>query len=263
MTSETPSPAFDAFVSAARALPPAAAIVLGSGLASVAKRLTSTCTIPFIEVPGLPAASACGHQGQLTLGDWAGRRVLVFEGRVHQYEGHAWRSVTLPVTTAARLQARCLILTNAAGGIRDDLQPGCLMAVRAQGDWTRPLGSTRTELSSPYGPRLLRLLHQAAADGGIALHEGVYAATTGPSYETPAEIRALRECGVDAVGMSTVREAEAAREHGLECAAISCITNRAAGLCDGMIQHGDVLATAASASDRLGRLLEGLLGRLE
>ncbi|HZU34606.1 MAG TPA: purine-nucleoside phosphorylase, partial [Gemmataceae bacterium] len=173
------------------------------------------------------------------------------------------------VHTAAHLGARHLILTNAAGGIHSNLRPGSLMAVRAHLDWTRsdilrqPAASSADgEPGGLYSPRLLGLLHETAQKRGIQLHQGTYAAMTGPNYETPAEIRALRSCGADAVGMSTTREAEAAMECGLECVAVSCITNRAAGLCEASIHHGEVLTTAAAVGGRLADLLEGLLERL-
>jgi purine-nucleoside phosphorylase len=251
---------FAAFAEAARAVRPDVALVLGSGLGSAA-RLCGACAVPFAEVPGLPAAAVAGHRGRLALGEWAGRRVLVFEGRVHFYEGHSWRDVTAPVRTAALLGARVLLLTNAAGGIRDDLGPGSLMAVRDHIDLTRPYCWRQSE-SSLYSPRLLDLLDEAAGAAGVVLGRGVYAMVTGPCYETPAEVRALRACGADAVGMSTAREARAACDAGLECAAVSCITNRAAGLGAGPLSHEDVLTTAAAQNERLADLLEEFLRRV-
>ncbi len=260
---------FAAFAEAARAARPEAALVLGSGLGPVARRLRTRCAVPFAEVPGLPAAGVAGHQGRLTLGDWAGRRVLVFEGRVHFYEGHPWQAVTAPVRAAALLGAGALLLTNAAGGIRDDLAPGSLLAIRDHVEWTEPYcwrrpgpGALGPPRPSPYSPRLLGLLEEAGAATGTALPHGVYAMVTAPCYETPAEIRALRAWGADAVGMSTAREAQAAYEAGLECAAVSCITNRAAGLSAGPLNHEEVLATTAAQSERLADLLEEFLRRL-
>ncbi len=255
---------FASFAAAARATPPAAAFVLGSGMGTAAARLTGARSVPFADVPGLPPAAVAGHKGCLTLGDWAGRRVLVFEGRVHYYEGHSWEEVVVPARTAHALGARVLLLTNAAGGIRADLGPGGLMVIRDHVEWTRPhcwraAGPPRP---SPYAPRLRGLLLGAADKLGIALAEGVYAALTGPCYETPAEIRALRAWGADAVGMSTAREAQAACDLGMECAAVSCVTNKAAGLSDGPLNHQDVLLAARAQSDRLADLLEGFLAGL-
>jgi purine-nucleoside phosphorylase len=262
--------AFSELLTAARDLHPQVAVVLGSGMGPVAQRLESTCSVPYLEVPGLAAPSIAGHTGCITLGTWAERHVLVFSGRLHYYEGHPWRRVVLPVQTAQFLGARVLLLTNAAGGIHEQLQPGSLMAIRDHIDWTRPswwrypgpggLGPARP---SPYTPRLLDLLGQAAERLGMELSQGTYGAMTGPSYETPAEIRALKICGADAVGMSTAREAQAAADKGMRCAAISCITNRAAGLSTGPIHHGEVLATAATQKERLADLIAEFLRGLD
>jgi purine-nucleoside phosphorylase len=255
------SRAFSAFLAAVREAPPEVALVLGSGLVSGARRVRRLATVPFAEVPGMPAPTVRGHAGSITLGEWAGRRVLVFEGRVHYYEGHPWRIVTLPVHVAANLGARLLLLTNAAGGIHDALGAGSFMVLRDHIDWTRSC-SWRSPPSAPYSLRLTAALVGAAGSPGGTVHEGRYAAVTGPSYETPAEIRALSSCGADAVGMSTAREAEAACELGLEVAAVSCITNRAAGLGAGLLSHEEVLAGAATQADRLADLLERFLQTL-
>jgi purine-nucleoside phosphorylase len=227
------------------------------------KQLHPIQSIPFLEVAGLGAPSVAGHRGWLTLGRWAGKHVLVCEGRLHYYEGHPWRDVVLPVRTACFLGARVLVLTNAAGGIHEALEPGSLMTLRDHIEWTTPqcwrhpgpggLGPARP---SPYSPQLNELLRQAAHDVDLRLHQGIYAAVTGPCYETPAEIRALKAWGADAVGMSTAREVQVGFEQGLECAGLSCITNRAAGLSAGPIHHGEVLTTAAAQSGRLADLLE-------
>jgi purine-nucleoside phosphorylase len=163
------------------------------------------------------------------------------------------------VRVAADLGARALLLTNAAGGIRDDLVPGSLMAIRDHVEWTQPYCWRLPTRPSPYAVRLLGLLERASAAAGVRLHQGVYAALTGPCYETPAEIRALRTWGADAVGMSTAREAQAACDLGMEVAAVSCVTNRAAGLSAAALDHHEVLATAAAQADRLAALLEALL----
>jgi purine-nucleoside phosphorylase len=266
----TADPAFFAALeAAARAAPPVAALVLGSGMGPVIQRVAVQHRLPFAEIPGLAATGVAGHRGCLTLGDWAGRRVLVFEGRLHFYEGHAWEQVVEPVRVARRLGARVLLLTNAAGGIRDDLGPGSLLAVRDHLEWTRPycwrhpgpggLGGTRP---SPYSPELIGRLTEAARALGFDLPGGVYAALTGPCYETPAEIRALRTWGADAVGMSTAREVQQGCDLGLKCAAVSCITNRAAGLSGGPLNHQEVLATAAAQSQRLADLFERVLRSL-
>jgi purine-nucleoside phosphorylase len=253
---------FASFVDHAQTLPPQAAIILGSGMNGLAKRCRVTLRLPFAEVPGLSGTSVAGHAGCLTLGEWGGKRVLLFEGRLHYYEGHPWRNVTQPIQIAHFLGARILLLTNAAGGIHEALAPGSLMAIRDHLQWTRRHCWRQNHPSSPYSPRLLELLIETARGLGFDLPSGIYAAVTGPCYETPAEIRALRMCGADAVGMSTAREIEAGHELGMECAALSCITNRAAGLCTGPINHEEVLVTAAAQAERLSELLEGWLRRL-
>jgi purine-nucleoside phosphorylase len=245
---------------------PRVAIVLGSGLGPAAQRLADPHTLPFVSLPGLAAPSIPGHAGALTLGQWAGQRVLVFQGRLHYYEGHAWRQVVAPVHLAAALGVRILLLTNAAGGIHDALIPGSFMAVHDHIEWTRPYcwrepgpGGLGPPRGSPYSVRLIGLLQDAARAAGVPLHQGNYAAVTGPTYETPAEVRALRLWGADAVGMSTTREAQAGRGRGLECAAISCITNRAAGLGDGRIDAAEVVTTAAQRCEALADLMEAFL----
>jgi purine-nucleoside phosphorylase len=254
------------FVDACRASPPALVVILGSGMGGVAARVRPIASIPFAQVPGLPTASVPGHKGWVTLGEWAGLSVLLFEGRLHRYEGHSWDVVVRPIRWAAEVGVRHALLTNAAGGIRADLQPGNLMAIADHIDSTRPCWWRHRVPGpgqpSPYSAALLALLMQAAASAGVVLARGTYGAVTGPCYETPAEIRALRTFGADAVGMSTAREVQAGAEAGLLCAAVSCITNRAAGLSGTALNHGEVLANAAAQSERLGDLLEAAVREL-
>ncbi len=255
-------PRFAALADSCRQAPPRVALVLGSGMGHVANRLQNTQSVPFADIPGLPAASVHGHKGCLTLGDWAGKRVLLFEGRLHHYEGHPWEVVVRPIQTAAALGVRIAVLTNAAGGIADPLGPGSLMAIRDHVEWTRPFFLRHPgpgARPSPYSPRLLQILADTAKALNCELHEGIYTAVTGPSYETPAEIRAMKAWGGDAVGMSTAREIQAGHDAGLECAAVSLITNRAAGLSGAALNHEEVLAMAAAQSMRLADLLEGFL----
>jgi purine-nucleoside phosphorylase len=260
--------AFDRFSNAVRSAAPAVAIVLGSGTSVVADRVHALQSLPFADVPTLSAASVAGHRGRLTLGEWAGQYVLLFEGRLHYYEGHSWEAVLKPIQIAHDLGARVLLATNAAGGIHPALGPGSLMAIRDHILWNLPrpwllpgpgaLGSSRP---SPYSPRLLDVLAQAGKACGIDLFRGIYASLTGPCYETPAEIRALRAWGADAVGMSTAREVEAAMQVGMECAAFSCITNKAAGLSDGPLDHKEVLVNAALQTETVAAVIEGFLRR--
>jgi purine-nucleoside phosphorylase len=257
---------FTDFLSAARERPPEVALVLGSGLGDLAERVHDALAVPFHEVPELPAPSVHGHRGQLLLGRWANRRVLLFAGRVHFYEGHPWRSVLQPVRIAHQLGVKTLILTNAVGGIRADLGPGSLVAVTDHIECTRPHwhrsagpGDIGAPRPSPYSPLLIERLQAAAMERGENLSTGVYAQVTGPSYETPAEVRALRSCGADVVGMSTAREIQTGHDLGMECAAISCVCNKASGLSDGPIHHGEVLEIAARMRSRLTAILDGFL----
>lgn len=257
----------DEFRETVLAEPAKIALVLGSGLSSVADHVRPLRSIPFTEIPTLAKTSVAGHKGRLTFGVWSGVRVLLFEGRLHYYEGHAWENVVSPVRIAAQLGVQTLLLTNAAGGIHPALGPGAFMPIRDHIEWTRAYcwrhpgpGSLAATRPSPYSSKLLQVLIRAAADLRIDVHPGVYAAVTGPSYETPAEIRALKAWGADAVGMSTAREIQAGCDLGVECGAISCITNLAAGLAGAPLSHEDVLHTAAaqraSLVELLGKVIE-------
>jgi purine-nucleoside phosphorylase len=260
---------FATFSAEAQKTPPEIALVLGSGLGAFVHQLQVVSGVAFADVPGLAGPTVAGHAGRVLLGSLAGRRLLVFEGRLHYYESHSWARVAGPVRLARSLGARLLLVTNAAGGIRADLTPGSLLALRDHINWTCPYywrqsgpGGIGPPRPSPYSPRLLHLLRSAAKALDLPLPQGVYAALTGPSYETPAEIRALGVLGADAVGMSTAHEIETGHELGMECAGLSCITNRAAGLAVGPIHHGEVLTTAQAQSGRLAELLERFIKTL-
>jgi purine-nucleoside phosphorylase len=248
---------FTEFTRAARRLRPATAVVLGSGLGPVAEQAAVAAAVPYARVPSLVPAGVDGHRGELLLAELGGRPVLLFAGRLHYYEGHPWEQVTAPVRVARELGVRRLLLTNAAGGIRDDLTPGTLMAVEAHYDWTgRDVpGDRAVRRAEPYSRPVIEGLEHAAKALGFVLARGAYAAVTGPNYETPAEVRALAAVGADAVGMSTAREMAAAYELGLEAGALSCITNRAAGLSATPLTHEEVLANSLKQSRRVGDLI--------
>ena len=251
--------AFAEFARVATALAPRTAVVLGSGLGGAAAAFVARASIPFGSVPGLVPPSVHGHGGALAVGVWGGVPALLFLGRLHFYEGHSWDVVTGTVRTAVELGAQRIVLTNAAGGIHPALEPGSLMALRGHikllaPDAWRAL-ARGDAVARPYSPRLIERMRAHAPPAGGELLTGVYAALTGPSYETPAEIRALAACGADAVGMSTALEAEAAAQLGLEVAAISCVTNKAAGLGGAPLDHAEVLANAQLAVTRMGALL--------
>jgi len=251
---------FATLLGAMRECRPKVAFIFGSGLGGLDERLRRVCKVMFLEVPGLCGTTVPGHKGCLCLGEWAGVPALVFAGRLHYYEGHPWRRVTQPVQIAHDLGIDTLLVTNAAGGIRDDLVPGTLMALSHHLECTTP-DWWQKPMPAPtcYDSSLRMRLQAAARSMHFELAEGAYAQVTGPCYETKAEIRALRQCGADAVGMSTAQEASVAHALGMRCAAVSCITNRAAGLANGAIHHGEVLDVAAKLRDRLAGLLEAFL----
>jgi purine-nucleoside phosphorylase len=251
----------DRFRSACRESRPSTFLVLGSGLGVVVERFDLIARLGFADVPGLPPSGVEGHRGAFILGRFGSAVVLVGAGRLHFYEGHPWSIVTRPIEFAAEMGVCDVILTNAAGGIRSDLEPGRIMPIQDHMECvTRSPWWVRPE-SSPYDAGLLADVLAAGSALGMSSRPGVYAALTGPSYETPAEIRALRVAGADAVGMSTSREALAGRAAGLRCAAISLITNRAAGLGEGDPSHADVLAAGRDAAGCVGDLLEEVVRR--
>ena len=257
-----PSHPYRELLEVCRRRPPRVALVLGSGLGDLADHFDCDIAVPFGAVPEMVPTTIDGHKGEVHVGTWTGQRVLLFIGRLHFYEGHPWRQIEEPVAIARELGAEVLFLTNAAGGIRDDLGPGSLMPIRDHLDWTRTFPWRQSgpgNRAGPYSARLLDVLGRAASAMDLAPVPGVYAQVTGPCYETPAEIRALRSCGADVVGMSTCREISRGHALGMECAALSCITNRAAGLADGPIHHDEVVATGRRVRQRLAQLVEGFL----
>ncbi|OFW16313.1 MAG: purine-nucleoside phosphorylase [Acidobacteria bacterium RIFCSPLOWO2_12_FULL_67_14] len=248
------------------------AIVLGSGLGECASALTDAASIPYDELPHWPVSRVVGHPGRLVVGTLAGRRVAALAGRVHLYEGHDAASVVFATRVMGRLGIARIVLTNAAGGVNTRFAAGALMLIDDHlnllgqnplaGENDERLGPRFPDMTEVYSARLRRLAGAAAAARGIDLVHGVYAACPGPSYETPAEIRYLRTIGADAVGMSTVPEAIAARHMGLEVLGISCITNMAAGVLPQPLRHEDVLETARRVRGTFASLLEGIIERL-
>lgn len=243
-------------------------LVLGSGLGSLAARTRNPVTVPFGDLPGFPDTSVESHAGEFILGQIAGVPVMVQSGRLHFYEGCGSETVLAPVRTGRAAGARIVVLTNAAGGIRPDLVPGSLMLVddHLNAMFRAPLAGPTHEhearfpdMSCPYDPALLSLADARALEAGIALPRGVYGGVHGPSFETPAEVRALQAAGADAVGMSTVPEVLAARAGGQRVLAISAITNRASGLGLESVDHGAVMAYASAAGRTLGSLIKALL----
>ena len=240
------------------------AFVLGSGLGAFAERIERARRIPYDAIEGMPRSRVAGHAGALVVGTIAGARVLAQQGRVHLYEGWSPSEVTRAVRAFASLGCRALVLTNAAGGLRREWKPGTLMAiadhVNLQG--RIPLASSERAFGEVWDDELRAALHAAARDASIELAEGVYAGLLGPSYETPAEIRMLRSFGADAVGMSTVAEALAARASGARVCGVSLITNFAAGITGEPLSHEEVLAAGREAAGRFSELLARVVPHL-
>ena len=251
---------------------PIAAIVLGSGLGEFANRLADAVSLRYSDLPHWPVSRVVGHEGRLVVGRIGhsnGKRAVVLSGRSHLYEGHSAQTVTFGVRVLGLLGVKTIVLTNAAGGVNTTFSEGALMVID---DHINLMGAN--PLAGPnddrFGPRfpdmtevysldLRGVADRAARANNLRLAHGVYAALLGPSYETPAEIRYLRAIGADAVGMSTVPEAIAARHMGMKVLGISCITNMAAGVLPGPLNHEDVVATTRRVRGQFMALLEGIL----
>jgi purine-nucleoside phosphorylase len=251
---------------------PETAIVLGSGLGDFSATLLDAIATSYTELPHWPASNVIGHAGRLVIGTSAGKRVAALSGRVHFYEGYDLPTVVFATRVMGRLGVRHLVLTNAAGGINPALTQGALMVIDDHINMmgTNPLLGTNDDrfgprfpdMSEVYSARLRNIADEAARTRGVPVSHGVYVAVPGPSYETPAEINFFRQMGADAIGMSTVPEAIAARHMGMEVLGISCITNAAAGVGRQPIVHDDVIATGRRVRDSFISLLEGIIERL-
>jgi purine-nucleoside phosphorylase len=265
----------DALERAVRArsdLVPAAGIVLGSGLGGLADELDENVAIPFEDLPGWPVATAPGHAGRLLLGRLSGTPVVMLQGRFHVYEGNDPGLVVQPVLLFRRLGARIVVLTNAAGGIHPDYGPGTLMLITDHlnltgrtallGKNADELGERFPDLTNAWNPALREAMLAAASAEGVPVEEGVYAGLLGPQYETPAEVRMLRTLGADAVGMSTVLEAIAARWAGLEVCGVSLVTNAGAGYTGQPLSHEEVLEAGKEAGPRLAKVIRRFIGSL-
>lgn len=265
--------AVDAIDAAAAGFRPRLGVVLGSGLDACADAVTNTVDISYSAIPGFPKPAVDSHAGQLRLGTLGDVPIAILRGRAHAYEGHPLADVVRPVRTLARLGCSTVVLTNAAGSLRPEVGPGRLMMITDHINWSgmnpltgpnlNQLGDRFIDMTTAYDAGLRRHFADAAGRVQIDLAEGVYCWYPGPSFETPAEIRAIRTLGADAVGMSTVPECIALRHMGVKVAAISSITNLAAGLGASTLDHGEVMATGAAVADKLARLLSAFAREAE
>jgi purine-nucleoside phosphorylase len=265
-------------------MPPRIGIILGSGLGGFASQVVDPVEIPYAQISHFPQSTVAGHSGVLLLGTIGGVPVAVMQGRVHAYEGYAMDQVTFPARVLGLLGCRTLIVTNAAGGIRADIPQGSLVAISDQINLTGTnaamgpndarfaclpeAGQRFFDMSTAYSPALRKLAHAEAARQNIPLSEGVYLAVLGPSFETPAEIRAFRTLGADLVGMSTVHEVIVARHMGIEVLGISLVTNMAAGVIPAgresaeTIHHDDVMEVGRRVEQQFTGLLTALVPQL-
>jgi purine-nucleoside phosphorylase len=247
-------------------------LILGSGLGAFADQMPESFGLDYREIPHWPAAAMIGHAGRLVGGTVRGRRVLALSGRAHFYEGHSMQTVTFPVRVLGRLGIRRLIITNAAGGINTNFSEGALMVIDDHINLlgTNPLvgpnddrfGLRFPDMTEIYSKRLRAIADLAAREIAQPIEHGIYVAVHGPSYETPAEIRAFRTLGADAVGMSTAPEAIVARHMGIEVLGISCISNMAAGVLPDPLHHEEVMATTARVRAQFIALVEAIISRL-
>ena len=257
---------------------PTLAIILGSGLGNFASQVENATTIPYAEIPHFPQSTVAGHSGKLVLGTIAGVPIAVMQGRVHAYEGYSMVQVTFPTRVLGLLGVRQLIVTNAAGGINTRYGQGAIVAISDHINLTGTnaalgpneprfglfptTGQRFFDMSTAYSSALRKLAIAEAARQSWTLNEGVYLAVLGPSYETPAEIRAFRTLGADLVGMSTVHEVIIARHMGLEVLGLSVVTNMAAGVLDEPINHEEVMEIGSRIEGQFTALLTALIPQL-
>lgn len=260
------------FIRSRTSAEPTAAIVLGSGLGAFADDLNGATAIPYAEIPGFARSTVEGHAGRLVIGNVGGATIAAMQGRFHYYEGYALQDVTFPIRVLKVLGVRTIMLTNAAGGINTGFTPGTLMVITdhinmlgenpLRGENDQRFGPRFPDMSTVYAPELQHIVMQEGGAMGIELKRGVYIAFSGPSYETPAEIRMARTMGADAVGMSTVPEAIVARHMGMNVVAISCITNLAAGVSKNPLSHAEVMETGERVRGTFTELLRRVLPKL-
>lgn len=251
---------------------PKIGLILGSGLGMLADEIQNAVYINYEDIPNFPVSTVQGHAGRLVIGELEGLQVVAMQGRFHYYEGYSMEEVTFPVRVMKELGTEILIVTNAAGGVNEGFKPGDLMVIDDHINWSfdNPLigknydvlGVRFPDTSQAYDRRLIHIAQQAAREEGIRLQQGVYAMFSGPTYETPAEIRMARFLGADAVGMSTVPEVIAAAHSRMKVLGISCITNMAAGILDQPLDHHEVIDTANKVRESFIMLIKKILTKM-
>ena len=265
----------DEVVAAVRAradISPRIGLILGSGLSDFAATIENSTVIPFGDLPHWPVSTVKGHSGQLVLGQLEGKDVFVMQGRIHYYEGYSMQQVTLPIRVMQRLGIEIMIVTNAAGGIADAHKPGDIMLINdhinlpgmvgkspLHGPNNEELGPRFPDMTQAYDPELLALARQVAKDAGVTLHEGVYMGLSGPTFETPAELRFMKMIGADAVGMSTVPEVAVARHGGIRVLGLSGISNKAHTEVSFVATHEDVLEAGRQIVPKMETIIRGVL----
>lgn len=258
-----------AFVRSKTDIVPEVALILGSGLGPLADEVKSAVKIPYTQIPHFPESGVVGHAGQLVLGTFCGKQVVAMQGRFHYYEGHPLYLVTYPVRVMKLLGAGKLIVTNAAGAVNRNFEVGDLMIITdhinrmyqdpLRGKNVDELGPRFPDMTHAYDPQLIRLAERIGENEKIPLRKGVYVASSGPCYETPAEVRQIAINGGDAAGMSTVPEVIVARHMGMRVLGISCLTNMAAGILDQPLSHEEVIDTTKWAQSKFKRLVKSIL----
>ncbi|MDX6614802.1 MAG: purine-nucleoside phosphorylase [Blastocatellia bacterium] len=251
---------------------PRIALVLGSGLGAFADELQDKVAVPYDQIAGFARSTVEGHAGQLVIGKSGGVPVVAMQGRFHYYEGYSLEQVVFPIRTFSSLGVQTVVLTNAAGGINIQLDKGALMVISdhlnlmgaspLRGPHDQRFGARFPDMTEVYARDLQEMVVAEAHGIGLEMRRGIYAALSGPSYETPAEIRMLRTLGADAVGMSTVPEAIVARQMGMQVLGISCITNLASGVADQLIDHSDVMETGAQVRVAFTKLLRRVIQKI-
>jgi purine-nucleoside phosphorylase len=250
---------------------PDIAVILGSGLGSLAEDVGNKVIIKYDEIPHFPVSTVEGHAGQFVYGDIEGKKVLLMQGRFHYYEGYDIRTVVFPIRVLKVLGIDKLIVTNAAGGVNINFKAGDLMIIKDHinssgvnpliGKNLDELGPRFPDMSQAYNRELIKIAMDVSKEEGIELVDGVYIMLSGPTYETPAEVRMLRNLGADATGMSTVPEVIVANHSGIKVLGISCITNMACGILDQPLSHNEVIETSNQVKDKFKKLIRGVIKR--